>query len=417
MIETSRPPRVGTLLRKYVSTITGHTATAWDSAEIFAKVLTRNDDSGRHGVLIPEEAYSFFPSLPISDPGQNATQVFSLTDTRGASERTVAWKYYQRYPERRITRLPGDLNSDDPRIVVFVHLKSRTGSGQYFLDLGAEPSAFRRLAALCFDPAGLEPTPGAFIRVPVGEPGYREDAPLRELLARFDSFRGRWIDALRSGDTGLGFTFESMMGVKENNDRTADFLGIELKTKLGKSAGRVQGKTNLFQEKPQWLDRMSLRDRIRQIGKLGEDGRWTCYSAVTVRENNLGLCLFPRDSDAHVSLQKKSQPIAFWPYETLKRRLTEKHSRAVFVRAESESKRGTTRFRYGELVYCERPQVENFISLIRSGDILVEFTMSEKDGGRIRDHGYPWRLKDQSLLGQLFTLQIRLREEERVTRS
>ena len=46
------------------------------SCEVFAKVLTRNDDSGRHGVLIPSDAYSFFPHFSIPDPTVNATEKF-----------------------------------------------------------------------------------------------------------------------------------------------------------------------------------------------------------------------------------------------------------------------------------------------------------------------------------------------------
>jgi hypothetical protein len=32
-----------------------------ESGQIFAKILTPNDDSGRHGVLIPADALPLFP--------------------------------------------------------------------------------------------------------------------------------------------------------------------------------------------------------------------------------------------------------------------------------------------------------------------------------------------------------------------
>jgi len=35
----------------------------WVSESFFLKVLTKNDDSGRHGVLIPRAAYPLFPPL------------------------------------------------------------------------------------------------------------------------------------------------------------------------------------------------------------------------------------------------------------------------------------------------------------------------------------------------------------------
>ena len=61
--------------------------------EIFAKILTTNDDAGRHGVLIPTESYSFFPELPIPDPAVNATTLFSGVDVITSQEKALAWKY------------------------------------------------------------------------------------------------------------------------------------------------------------------------------------------------------------------------------------------------------------------------------------------------------------------------------------
>lgn len=398
-------------IKNYAQQLSGFALAGNWNCELLCKVLTKNDDSGRHGVLIPEEAYSFFPLLPVEDPERNATGAFELVDV--VAERratTVGWKYYERYPERRITRLNPALNEPGPRVVVFLRVSPVDGPDQYFFDFGCSRADFDRLVTLCLRPSGVEPVPGAFVRIPIGERGFREDSALRKLLARFDSFRNEWVDGLRTGDTGLGYTFETLMGVDENNDKKADFLGIELKTKLKKTPNRAEGKTNLFQEAPEWLARMATRDRIRQIGKRNDEGRWTCYSAVTVEQNNLGLYLLPRDADSRVNLRKRDEPIGFWPYKTLEKRLAEKHSRAVFVKAEAGSERGRVRYRYGELVYCERPRVENFVQLVRSGDVLFEFTMSEKEDGTIRNHGYPWRLTSQSLLGQLFTLQVRLRD-------
>ena len=42
-------------------------------------------------------------------------------------------------------------------------------------------------------------------------------------------------------------------------------------------------------------------------------------------------------------------------------------------------------------------------------NIVLEFTMSEKPDGTIRNHGYPWRLMRAEFLGQLFAFQIKLR--------
>src|SRR5437868_5878910 len=97
-------------LFNYAKSLTDKAGKSFASGDVFAKVLTRNDDSGRHGVLIPTDAYSYFPNFPIPDRTKNATEEFSAFDTIAASSATVAYKYYERYPERRITRLSGILN-------------------------------------------------------------------------------------------------------------------------------------------------------------------------------------------------------------------------------------------------------------------------------------------------------------------
>ena len=224
-----------------------------------------------------------------------------------------------------------------------------------------------------------------------------------ELLSAVRSIAGRRLQQ------GLGYTFESLMGVEENNDKTADLLGIELKAKLKKDKARGEGKTNLFQQAPEWMLSLTNKELIRKIGQRGENGRWSCYSAVTTHENNLGLYLAPIDARDRIDLNKRTEQIGYWPFASLEKRLEEKHSRAVFVKAASSVRTGSTRFAYQELVYCERPKLENFVSLVKTGDILFEFTMSEKENGSIRNHGYPWRLKDQALLDRLFSFFIRLR--------
>src|SRR5436190_24194342 len=97
-------------LFSYAKSLVEKSSKSFVSGEVFAKVLTPNDDAGRHGVLIPSDAYSYFPNLLIPDPTQNATEEFLAFDTFSVKPATVAYKYYERYPERRITRLPKILN-------------------------------------------------------------------------------------------------------------------------------------------------------------------------------------------------------------------------------------------------------------------------------------------------------------------
>jgi MvaI/BcnI restriction endonuclease family len=389
---------------------------SFKAEEIFVKVLTKNDDSGRHGVLIPSEAYSFFPDIEIVDPKQNATTMFDSFDALAGQHKQIAFKYYQRYPERRITSLNSLLNDHSTglrlQIVVRVSLRQRNeittsiasiyNSVGYIIDSTNESGdgRFFELWKL-FAGQDINPVPGTYIRVPVSFSGIKLDHSLNVLLEKFDTLKGQWFDSMRVGDTGVGYTFESLMGVVENNDKKADFLGIELKCKrMSEAATKATGKLNLFQQGPIWRDESSKAiDRIRSIGKQGTDGLYSCYSQLTTTPNNLLLAIANSTSEEQVELLNR----------TLQDRLIEKHSRAAFILVRTRAAKSGEKFNYEELIYCEKPSLENFFKLMNNNQLVFEFTMSEKANGAVRNHGYPWRLVRESLLDQLFAVKIKLR--------
>jgi hypothetical protein len=384
------------------------------SGEVFAKVLTKNDDSGRHGVLIPTDAYSYFPNFQIPDSTKNATVEFSAFDAVKGVATTLAYKYYERYPERRITRLHGSLNDllIEHRILVFLNVKHSDGSSGYYFDCANSASGgrFSELFRLVFGEQ-VSAIPGQFVIRPVDSEAFSADVTLLELLDKFDQIKELgWIDARRSGDTGIGYTFESLLGIEENNDKTADFKGIEIKCKGTKEEGVAQSsKINLFQEGPVWLAKASAKERIRILGKPGDDGSYSCFSQLTTNPNNLGLFLDIIGVQNKIDLRKDQSALGYWMFEKLEHRLSEKHSRTAFVKARTRSIKSKTQFSYEEFIYCDRPSIARFVSLVEHRNIVFEFTMSEKPNGSIRNHGYPWRLIRAEFLDQLFAFQIKLR--------
>lgn len=383
------------------------------SGEVFSKILASNDDSGRHGVLIPGDAYNFFPELIIPDPNVNVTEEFPAFDIVSEKWVTLAYKYYKRYPERRITRLNKELNdrAADLRVVVFFRVMHSDGSVGYYFECGNSVvgGRFSELFEIAFD--GLVPSkPGAYILKPVDFDGFKEDEVLGELLEKFDQIRSRgWIDSLRQGDTGIGYTLESLLGIKENNDKRADFKGIEIKSKRIKEGGvSASGKLNLFQQAPVWSPKRSNKQIIRLIGKVDDGGRYKCHSQLTVAENNLGLLLAVLGDEKRIDLKKNADTLGYWNYSVLEKRLSEKHSRAVIVKAQVSRGR-VAKFHYDELIYCERPDIHKFIGLLEKRNIVFEFLMSENAKGGVRNHGYPWRLVREEFLDSLYSFQIKLR--------
>lgn len=383
------------------------------AGNIFAKVLSDNDDSGRHGVLVPAEVYTFFPALNIQDPQQNATVHFSATDVLSGKSLTIAYKYYQRYPERRITCLTSSFNdrSHGRRVAVFLNAQHTDGTSCIYTDLLREfvDGDFGVALSMLF--SEVQPVKdGTFVLRAVDSPDFVPDEALGDLLERFDDISSRgYIDSLRAGDTGIGYTFETLIGIVENNDQRADFRGIEIKCKQVKESAGRSGKINLFQKAPRWDQKLRGIERLRLIGAVAENERYACHSQVSTTSNNLGLWLDLASSPDQVNILKNESRFGYWPHVVLEQRLQEKHSRAVFVKADTRTTGGQQRFHYKELVYCERPSILNFTNLISDRRIVFEFMMHEKKPGRVRNHGYPWRLSSDDYLNDLFSYRVKLR--------
>jgi MvaI/BcnI restriction endonuclease family len=380
---------------------------------VLVKVLTSNDDSGRHGVVIPAEAHDFFPEIEIADRTRNATAAFDSRDCLSHRPKELKYKYYQRYPERRITSLNTAFNdrSQGIRVGIFLRARHPNGTTGYYVDLVRQnlDAEFDLLCGILFGDA-LAVQEGLFLQRQVDSPVFQWDDALTEFIDKFDDIANRgYIESLRTGDTGIGYTFETLCGIEENNDQTADFRGIEIKCKQVKESELRQGKINLFQNAPKWNAKSTGIERLRLLGRLDSDGRYACYSQVSGTPNNLGLQLRTDLSEEQIDLLRNDVPFGYWPHPVLTKRLKEKHSRAVFVKAQVRTSGSRQSFHYKEIVYCERPSISRFVDLVESRRIVFEFLMSERGSGKVRNHGYPWRLIREDFLSDLFSLRVKLR--------
>jgi MvaI/BcnI restriction endonuclease family len=383
------------------------------TGEVLVKVLTKNDDSGRHGVLIPAEAYDFFPEIEIADRSKNATVTFYGRDCIDHKRHKIQFKYYQRYPERRVTCLNSAFSDSSygMRVGVFLRATHRDGTSQYYIDLirqSFDPE-YESLCSILFG-AALKVQPGLFLLRQVDSPTFQLDDALTEFLQIFDQIAKKgFTKSLRGGDTGIGYTFETLCGIEENNDQTADFRGIEIKCKQIRETGGHHGKINLFQRAPKWSRKSSGIERLRALGKPDSDGRYACHSQVSTATNNLGLKLRTGVLSEQIDLLQNELSFGHWAHPVLARRLSEKHSRAVFVKAQVRTSGTQRSFHYREVVYCERPSINRFVDLVENRKIVFEFLMREQENGKVRNHGYPWRLTQADCLSDLFSLRVQLR--------
>lgn len=374
------------------------------------KVLTKNDDAGRHGVLIPVQAYDFFPDIKgfIPNTPTNYTEKFEGI-WPGTSSKTCSFKHYHRYPERRITRLDQSFNNCIPNSIVIVGKRTDL-ENTYEIHL-VQPDNLLYIPIITY--LKLHPSPGVYYF----NAEWESDLELttygrnvERLLVKFDGVSSRgYIPTLREGPTGVGYTFETIIGIEENNLKGPDFEGIEIKCFRSKSS--MANKKNLFLREPRWVDRRKAADRINELGYYDNtNSRYALYSAVTAKENSHKLRIEVNQERDKVLLIHRDTSIAFWTLDELHQRLLEKLHETVYIGAKSRKKGATEEFHYQTLEYFSRPSVNILLNEIIKGNVTVELRLHVKENGTVRNHGTAFRIKEARLT-KLYAISSGLREQ------
>lgn len=233
---------------------------------------------------------------------------------------------------------------------------------------------------------------------------------LVEFLKRFDRLTERgFVKTLRPGSTGIGYTLETLLQIKENNSPRGDLLGMEIKAyRDGETRFDDQHKMNLFLKEPEWLDSKTSAERIRDYGYIDDNGRQAWYQSVTIKPNSTGLRLVVDREAGYVLFLRGSIAIGRWKFDVLQKRLTEKLSEAVFVAAQTRGTGADEEFHFRTVTYCAKPDVKALLKLIEAGDVILELRMHLKPTGGARNHGTAFRLKKHRLK-DLFAQQVRCR--------
>ena len=215
-----------------------------------------------------------------------------------------------------------------------------------------------------------------------------------------------FIDTLRSGDTGVGMTLETLLGIEANPNRAPDYFGIEIKAK------RVTGKQNrattratLFSQVPDW-DVSACRNGMAILKKYGyidsTTNRLQLYCTNSSTPNPQGLYLKVDEENSILeSLRKDNEvveKVASWRMTNLRAQLEAKHKKTFWVKAKTRtSATGTEQFHYFEVDKTESPLSSNLTTLIEIGAVTMDYTLSQKaTGNSARDHGYLFKIHPEN---------------------
>lgn len=198
-------------------------------------------------------------------------------------------------------------------------------------------------------------------------------------------------------------TLETSLGIAANSSRDPDFKGIELKAKRLSSG--TPTRSTLFSKVPNWkLSPVGSAVELLQRRGSVVDGRLNLYHELDVRgPNSYGLFL-ELDTDKDWLTQKHLDGVTqrvthdtTWEMPTLRQALANKHRETFWVSARTRGKFEEEEFHYIQVEHTRAPAIRNFDALIEGGVISLDYTMHLRSDGRVRDHGYLFKIHPSNL--------------------
>ena len=211
-----------------------------------------------------------------------------------------------------------------------------------------------------------------------------------------------YVVSLRRGNTGIGYTLETLLGVDENNLQTPDLGETELKAHRRGASSRI---TLFTFNRGAW--QMRQADVIERYGYYDTNDRLSLYSTTNSTPNSQGL--YNRIEEEHVGLYHVDGTlIAQWEGEGLARTFDEKMPALVAVYADTRmNSDNREEFWFNEAYLLRQPDASNILELIRNDTIVVDIRMHINRRGSVRNHGTGFRI-DESFLSLCFGSRERL---------
>jgi len=238
-----------------------------------------------------------------------------------------------------------------------------------------------------------------FQKLKISSDGLTTEA--RELLNLLKGIgKSGWVQTLRPGDTGIGYTLETLLGIPENSSKKPDYKGIEIKSSRLKSKN-----AQLFAKVPNWK-RSQLKgsyDILMKHGRFStESNRLQINHTIHAnKENSYGLRL---EVDYTNNLLRQYCLIAgrreedvLWEMDTLKGALKRKHPQTFWVSTKTRKKGHIEEFLYYEGAYTHTPNIDAFPLLLEAGDIFVDYLIKQRPNGSADDRGYSFKMKKKNL--------------------
>lgn len=245
-----------------------------------------------------------------------------------------------------------------------------------------------------------------------------------ELLKLFKAHKDYAIQSNRNGPTGIGKTFEDLLGKEEDNLSLPDFQGlIELKARDMESHSMI----NLFTKSPDYLpsSAASFLDHkvnsylLRNYGYIGDRGEKRLCTTLSAKETvypkggNFGFALEIDDANKFIHIvvidrvtSKEVFKDAGWTYEMLLATTKKKLQSLALISAQKRVMDGKTHYIYRHLDMIDGMDNAGLIEMIKQDIVRIDLRMKMRANETVRDHGTGFRIQNKHLISVYKTRRL-----------
>lgn len=231
-----------------------------------------------------------------------------------------------------------------------------------------------------------------------------------ELLQKLKDISSRgFIRSMRTGDTGVGFTLESLLGISANSSKNPDYKGIEIKSSRTRNSKDV-----LFSMVPNWSI-SNLKSGEEIVNKRGRpnpehNNLKTIFHTIRGdRQNNWGLKLQIDDNlIRQVFIDNGvTEEDTCWLLRDFESRIINKHKETFWVEVETRGDKDREEFHYKKVIHTGDIDVSSIPVLIESGMITLDYLLWERVDGWRKYKGksgfdFLWKLSSKKHRDLLF---------------
>lgn len=232
---------------------------------------------------------------------------------------------------------------------------------------------------------------------------------LSEFKDDFNSIKNIRFKTNRKGNTGIGKTFEDLIGVVENNNLPVDYKGfIELKSQRDYTGSKL----SLFTKSPNpYGINAILRECYGEIDpKLGLTHIFHTaikHSAYNSYKSRVGFKLFLNRNANRLEILGRDLLTgnkltdhgidAYWNLDDLRDIVESKCRNIAYISGKSEIINGEEYFTFNKAILLSGLTFENFVNYIEQDIIIIEFRIGTFPNGSPHDRGTAFRIQKRNI--------------------